>query len=211
MTDALPALLTAWAAFAAATISPGPNMVAVASRALGSGRTSALAVAFGIAVGAFGWALLCALGLGALFDAFPALLRVLGLLGGAYLAWLGFKGWRAALTGTAGEIAPKPGRGLLADTLHGLVVTGTNPKVALLWASLATFVSGATTSWPLLLLFAGVSALLGFAIYGACGLVFSVGGVRRLYDRFSRAAEGLFGTVFGALGIAMIVRAARGG
>ena len=55
-------------------------------------------MAAGIAAGAFGWALLTALGLGALFEAFPALLRVLGVVGGANLAWLGFKGWRAALT-----------------------------------------------------------------------------------------------------------------
>ena len=156
MTDALPTLLAAWAAFAAAAISPGPNMVAVASRALGSGRTSAFATACGIALGAFGWAMLCALGFGALFEAVPVLLRILGLLGGVYLAWLGFKGWRAALTGQGGEIAPQPGRGLRADLLHGLVVTATNPKVALLWASLATFVTEATTTWGALFLFAAV-------------------------------------------------------
>ena len=210
MTDALPTLLAAWAAFAAAAISPGPNLVAVASRALGSGRTSALATACGIALGAFGWAMLCALGLGALFDAAPALLRVLGLLGGAYLAWLGFKGWRAALTGQGGEIAPRPGRGLRADLLHGLVVTATNPKVALLWASLATFVAGATTTWATLGLFAAVSAFLALTIYGAYAFVFSIGHVRRFYERSTRAAEALFGTAFGLLGAAMIVRAVRG-
>ena len=208
--EALPTLLAAWGAFCAAAISPGPNMVAVASRALGSGRASGLATAAGIAVGAFGWALLCALGLGAVFEAAPAMLRVLGLLGGGYLAWLGFKGWRAALTGQGGEIAPRPGRGLRADMLHGLVVTATNPKVALLWASLATFVASATTTWPALLLFAGVSSLLGMAIYGGYALAFSVGGVRRLYARWARAAEAVFGTAFGLLGAAMIVRAARG-
>ena len=37
-TDALPTLLAAWAAFVAAAISPGPNRVALASRALGAGR-----------------------------------------------------------------------------------------------------------------------------------------------------------------------------
>lgn len=210
MTDALPTLFAAWVAFGAAAISPGSNMVAVASRALGSGRASAFATACGIALGAFGWAMLCALGLGALFDAAPTLLRILGLLGGAYLAWLGFKGLRAALTGQGGEIAPRPGRGLRADLLHGLVVTATNPKVALLWASLATFVAGATTTWATLVLFAAVSALLALMIYGAYAFVFSVGGVRRLYERSTRAAEGLFGTAFGLLGVAMIVRAVRG-
>jgi threonine/homoserine/homoserine lactone efflux protein len=208
--DVLPTLLAAWAAFAAAAISPGPNMVAVASRALGSGRRSAFATTGGIATGAFGWALLTALGLGVLFEAAPRLLTTLGLAGGAYLTWLGVKGWRAALTGQGGEIKPVAGRGLRTDFLHGLIVTATNPKVALLWASLATFVGGATTAWPALLLFAAVSALLATVIYGTYALVFSAGGARRLYARFDRAAEGLFGTAFGLLGIAMIARALRG-
>ncbi|MBN7787635.1 LysE family translocator [Ponticoccus gilvus] len=209
MGDNLPTLLAAWSAFAAAAISPGPNMVAVASRALGSGRTSALATTAGIAAGAFGWALLTALGLGALFEALPDLLSVLGLLGGVYLTWLGVKGWRAAATGKGGEIAPVEGRGRRADFIHGFVVTGTNPKVALLWASLSTFVGGATTSVPLLLLFAGVSALLAAAIYGTYAVAFASGPARQVYARFSRVAEGVFGTVFGLLGVAMIARATR--
>ncbi|BAQ70418.1 lysine exporter protein [Rhodovulum sulfidophilum] len=210
MGDTFPTLLTAWAAFATAAISPGPNMVAVVSRALGSGRASALATTAGIATGAFGWALLTTLGLGALFESVPVLLNVLGLLGGAYLGWLGLKGWRAALIGTGGKIAPVPGRGLRADFIHGCVVTGTNPKVALLWASLSTFVGGATTSVPLLLLFAGISAMLATAIYGTYALVFAVSVVRQFHARFSRVAEGVFGTAFGLLGLAMILRAAGG-
>lgn len=86
-------------------------------------------------------------------------------------------------------------------------MTATNPKVALLWASLSTFVGGATTSWAELLLFASVSALLGFAIYGAYGLAFSAGGMRRLYDRFQCGTEAVFGTIFAGLGITMIARA----
>lgn len=60
-------------------------------------------------------------------------------------------------------------------------------------------------SWP------PRSALLGLVIYGAYGLMFSAGSVRRLYDRFQRASEAVFGTIFGALGVAMAMRAARGG
>lgn len=209
MTEALPTIAAAWTALALAAISPGPNMVAVASRGLGSGRQSGLTVALGIAIGAFGWATLTALGLGALFKAFPGLLRLLGLCGGAYLMWLGFKGWRAALTASAGEIAPQSGQGLWRDMSHGLVVTATNPKVAVLWASLSTFVGGATSSTPVLLIFAGVSAGVVFTIYGTYGLLFSTGGIRRLYARFQRLSEASFGTVFGVIGAAMLWRAAK--
>lgn len=184
MLDTYITIFAAWAALSAAAVSPGPNMVAVASHGLGSGRKAALTVAFGVALGGFGWALLTATGLGALFQRFPALLGVLGIAGGLYLSWLGYKGWRAALTGSASEIGPSQGNGFWRDTAYGFTVTATNPKVALLWGSLSTFVGGATTSLSLLLLFATMSSLILFVIYGGYGLLFSVGHIRRLYDRF---------------------------
>jgi len=128
-------IATAWLALATAAISPGPNLVAVASRGLGSGRNSALIVAGGLACGAFLWSFLTAVGLGSLFGTYPQLLKILGLFGGAYLLWLGIKGWRAALTGKGGQIEPKSGQGPIGDFLHGLTVTSTNPKVALLGRS----------------------------------------------------------------------------
>lgn len=211
MFDTLPTLFAAWAALSAAAISPGPNMVAVASRGLGAGHKSAVSVALGIAVGGFFWALLTSLGLGALFQRFPELLQVLGVVGGSYLAWLCYKGWRAALTASASDIAPAQGGGFWHDVQYGLIVTATNPKVALLWASLSTFVGGATTSLVVLLIFAGTSAIVLFVIYGGYGLLFSLGGVRKLYIRFQKTSEAVFGTVFGLIGLGMILRAARGG
>lgn len=209
MNEAIITIMAAWAALAAAAISPGPNMVAVASRGLGAGRGSALMVALGISIGGFGWAMLTALGFGVLFETFPVLLRILGVIGGLYLSWLGYKGWRAALTGTPGEIAPRAGQGLLRDLVYGLVVTATNPKVALLWASLSTFVSAQTTSLSLLLLFSCGASVILFAIYGGYGLLFSVGGVRALYARFQKVSEAAFGTIFSLIGLGMIIRAFR--
>lgn len=206
MADSIPLIITAWVALATAAISPGPNLVAVASRALGAGRKSALMVALGIAFGAFGWSFLTAVGLGALFGAYPALLRILGVVGGLYLLWLGIKGWRAAMTGSGGQIAPVAGSNALHSFLHGLLVTATNPKVALLWASLSTFVGPAITSWLMLLVFTSGSAVIIFTIYGIYGLLFSTGGVRGVYGRFQRRCEAVFGTIFGVLGVFMVNR-----
>lgn len=200
-------ILTAWVALATAAISPGPNLVAVASRGLGSGRNSALIVASGLACGAFLWSFITAAGLGTLFESYPVLLRIMGLLGGAYLLWLGFKGWRAALTGKGGQIVPIKGRGVRQDFLHGLTVTATNPKVALLWASISTFVGPAITEWSLLLVFTTGSAFIIFVIYGTYGWLFSTGHARGLYQRFQTASEAIFGTLFGGLGLYMMNRA----
>lgn len=208
MTASISLILAAWIALATAAISPGPNLVAVASRGLGSGRASAAMVALGLSVGAFMWSLLTSVGLGALFSAYPVLLRILGGIGGAYLLWLGFKGWRAAMTGRGGQILAVKGGGSLRDFLHGLTVTVTNPKVVLLWATLSTFVGPAITSWPMLLIFTLGSGAIIFVIYGAYGLLFSTGGARGVYQRFQRTAEGVFGSMFGLLGVLMIGRVA---
>ncbi|MEO0341806.1 MAG: LysE family translocator [Pseudomonadota bacterium] len=202
-------LITAWGALAAAALSPGPNLVAVASRGLGSGRRAALSVTLGIALGGFGWAILTAFGLGFLFETHPTLLRVLGLFGGAYLAWLGLKGWRSAFTGGTSDMSPKISAGFWNDLGYGFVVTATNPKVALLWASLSTFVSGVTSSIMTTFIFAAVSSFVLLIIYGTYGLVFSTTGMRTVYARFGRATDALFGTAFEILGLTMIFKSLR--
>ena len=199
-------LVTAWIALASAALSPGPNLVAVASRALGSGRRAALTVALGLAMGAFLWSALTAIGLGALFARVPILLQILGWVGGIYLIWLGFRGWRAALTGRGAQIKPVLGGAGWANFLHGLAVTATNPKVGLLWASLSTFVGPALQSPAHILLFCTGSAVIIFMIYGGYGILFSTCRVRGLYRQFQRSAEALFGCLFGGLGITLVYR-----
>ena len=202
--SALTTVALGWLAFAAAAISPGPNLVAVASRSLGAGRAAGQRVALGIAIGACLWALLSAAGTGALFARFPEALRALGLLGGAYLCWLGAKGLRSAWRGGTGVVGPADGRGPVADLGYGLAVTLTNPKVALVWASLATFVAPAIGSVSMLALFALGTAAIAYAIYGGYGWLFSARGARALHARFARAADAAFGTLFTALGLSLL-------
>ena len=202
----LPLLALGWLAFAAAALSPGPNLVAVAARSLGAGRAAGQRVALGIAAGAFLWALASAAGVDALFERVPGALRALELTGGAYLGWLGFKGLRSAWRGGRGTIGPAKSRGAARDVGHGLAVTLSNPKVALVWAALGTLVGPATASVGPLLLFATVTALLGYAIYGGYGLLFSLSGARALYEGFTRTVDALFGALFAGLGASLLLR-----
>ncbi len=206
MDEIIPVIFAAWAALSAAAISPGPNMVAVASRGLGSGYKSALTVALGISLGGFIWASLTSIGLGTVFQRSPILLQILGITGGCYLTWLGFKGWRSALTSVPSDIAPSNGGSFWYDFRYGLIVTATNPKVALLWASLSTFVTAKTTSLYFLFIFASVSSIILFIIYGGYGIIFSIGQIRKLYVRFQNISDATFGTIFSIIGLSMIFR-----
>lgn len=198
--DTVNTLLLGWVALMAAALSPGPNMVAVVSRSLGTGRLAGLSVALGISAGAFIWAWLSAVGLSKLLVHLPGLMPVLYALGGTYLLYLGYKGLRSAWSGSSALVSPVASQRFISDVLYGLSVTLSNPKVALLWASLATVVSDGLQSTLGVFVFASVSAVLIFGVYGMYAIVFSFGAARRTYQRFSSAFDATFGGVFVILG-----------
>lgn len=197
----LQAFFIAWLGVCAAQASPGPNLMAVADAALGQGRRPALFVVTGIATGCLAWSLLTALGLGALFEAYPFLLTVLKFAGGGYLLYMGIralwsirKGQGMTITTGAGQLSS------LAAWQRGFVVVMTNPKAALMWSAIATFLLGAGLSQWQVLAFGPVVAITALTIYGTYGLLFSTGMAMSAYNRFARIIQGVFGLAFGALG-----------
>lgn len=201
----LQAFFIAWLGVCAAQASPGPNLMAVADAALDQGRRPALFVVTGIATGCLAWALLTALGLGALFAAYPMLLTVLKFAGGGYLLYLGIralwsmrKGRGLMVTANTGQLSD------LAAWRRGFVVVMTNPKAALMWSAIATFLLGAGLSRWEVLLFGPIVAATALTIYGTYALLFSTGMATSVYDRFVRIIQGVFGVAFGALGGALV-------
>lgn len=110
------------------TLAPGPDNLMVMS--LGASRGRRLGVAFGLgcATGCLSHTLLAAFGVGALIVASPAAFGVLKVLGGIYLAWLGWQALKGAGTAglAAGLGAPESARALFAK---GLLANAINPKV----------------------------------------------------------------------------------
>ncbi len=69
-----------------------------------------------------------------------------------------------------------------------------------------TLVGPAADSLAKVLGFGLGTSVLAWLIYGGYGLLFSMRGVRALYDSFARAADAAFGTIFGALGLSLLLR-----
>lgn len=202
----LTAYLLTWLGVLAAQASPGPNLAAVASVGLARGRRPALFVVMGVTTGMLVWSLATALGLGALIEAFPASLKPLKLLGGGYLLFLGLKAARATLHG-GGPSAIAPDARPLSDGeawRRGLLVLLTNPKAALMWAAVASFLFGQGLSALHVLAFGPLGALSGLVIYGAYALLFSTGVAMRAYARFARWLKGAFAVAFGAIGASLL-------
>jgi threonine/homoserine/homoserine lactone efflux protein len=190
----------------AAQASPGPNMMAVAGAALKQGRGAALLVVSGIASGSLVWAALTAFGLGELFRRIPQLLTALMFLGGGYLLWLALRSLRSAWRGDVAAIVANTERlAPWAAWRRGLLVVLTNPKAALMWSAIATFLFGAGLPMLAVLAFGPLVAITATLIYGGYGLLFSSRIAGHLYGRFARAIEFVFGAAFGALGGVLVL------
>lgn len=215
----LATFLAAWLGVLAAQASPGPNLLAVASAALGDGRRAALLVVAGVASGILVWGVAFALGLSALFESSPHVATALRFVGGGYLLHLGVRALLAARRGAPGALraaaADGRRRGLSdgAAWRRGLFVVLTNPKAAMMWAAVSAFLVGSGLSGTALLAFAPLASLSALAIYGGYGLLFSSGGAKAVHARVARPLETLFGALFALFGGRLLldgVRALRG-
>jgi threonine/homoserine/homoserine lactone efflux protein len=77
---------------------PGPGVVAMVARALGSGFRSAIPAAIGTAVGDFIWMTLSAFGLAAIATAMGQYFLIVKYAGALYLLYMGYKYWTAEVS-----------------------------------------------------------------------------------------------------------------
>ena len=197
----LNAYLVTLAGLILAQLSPGPALLAVAGTALGQGRRLSFFVSLGVASAIFAWVLITALGFGGLLKLYPSVLTAMKLLGGGYLVFLGAKSLASAIRG--GEPSIKAS---VADQTpftawkRGFLVNITNPKAALVWSGITSFLYGAGLSTVEVVGIAPMGFVSSVVVLGGYGVLFSSGFARRSYARFARLFELLFGCAFGALG-----------
>jgi threonine/homoserine/homoserine lactone efflux protein len=123
--------------YAIAIATPGPGVIAIVARALGSGFRSVIPGAVGILVGDIILMTLSAFGLALAAQAMGQLFLIVKIAGGLYLLYLGYKYWTAEVSET-GEIVPQSAnkgdmrRGFLAY----LGLTLGNPKAIAFFVAL---------------------------------------------------------------------------
>ena len=168
-------------------ITPGPaNLFAIAT-GMERGKGAALISVIGMNTATLVWFAAAALGLAAVVEAFPAVFRWIAILGALYVAWLGLKAIRAALSPAHAASRPpvKLGRSAFVD---GFMVQIANPKIVLFFgAVLPPFLDVARPMPPQLALFA--LAVIGMDVISmsAYGLGGAALAVRMSEPRFRRA------------------------
>lgn len=189
----------------ALTITPGPDMLLIASRSVSQGRRAGFASLAGIQLGTYCHALAAALGLSQLFVAVPLAYDTVRLVGATYLLYLAWKtlGSGSSLQASAGLTAVPTVR----IFRQGLFTNILNPKMALFVLALfPQFIdphAGSLVAQMLLL--ATVLNLVGLVING--GLIMAVSSMKSRFvgRQFSaRWPNYLLSSVFAGLACKLI-------
>lgn len=190
--------------------SPGPSFVMVARTAASAGRSHGLNAALGMGCGGTLYAVASLLGLNALFLAVPALYLALRLVGGFYLAYLGWRIWRGA-----GQALEMPSDTLPADSacgrrslLLGFTTQASNPKTAIVYASIFAAFLPASPSLAFQLVVVAVVFCIEAGWYALVAVALSATRPRNTYLRCKKWVDRSAGAVLGALGVKLVVSTA---
>jgi len=113
------------------SLSPGPSMLYVLSRAVSQGKLAGFASALGLALGGVALAALTALASGWLLTDRPGLFQAIRLLGGVYLMLLGWRMVMDARSAQLGQTAAMEAVPFSTILRQGFTVELLNPKTIL--------------------------------------------------------------------------------
>lgn len=204
----LTALLGIATAISIGAASPGPSFVMVARTAAAS-RSDGLCAALGMGLGGLVFALASLLGLHGLLLAAPSLFWLLQVAGGLYLAYLGVRIWRGARTPLATTpVQPKSGSATAVRSLAlGLATQLSNPKTAIVYASVFAAFLPATTSLLFNLTIAGLVFAIEAGWYALVAFALSSIGPRTRYLRYKTWIDRAAGSVMVALSVKLVFSA----
>ena len=118
-----------------AAISPGPAVLMAARTGVTEGLRTGFFLAMGIGMGAVVWASAALFGLNLVFQAAPALLWGLKVIGGAYLIYMAWGMWRSADQPLDMSASTLPRSAASAFRL-GVITQLSNPKPAILFSAI---------------------------------------------------------------------------
>ncbi|WP_328947535.1 LysE family translocator [Streptomyces sp. NBC_00184] len=207
------AQLTAFVGVATAMVAlPGADFTVVVRNALAS-RTAGVATALGVAGGLLVHTALAVAGLAAVLVAVPVLFRIIQLLGGAYVLYLGLGALYAARRGAGQDAVPGPdeadggraGMGAGRALRQGFLTNALNPKAPVLFLSLLPqFVPAGAAPLPRTLLLAAIVVVLALIWFPVVALLVDRLGRWLRRPRTARAIEGGSGAALTALGLALV-------
>lgn len=187
-------------------VTPGPNMVYLASRSISQGRRAGLVSLAGVALGFLVYLAAAAAGLSALFATVPGAYTAVKLAGAAYLLWLA---WQMLRPGGHSPFSPREMESHSLGRLFGmgLLTNLLNPKIALMYAALIPqFIApGHGSTWWQFLQLGSAQVLIAVTVNGLIVLTASgLADYLRGHPRVLQAQRYASGTVLGFFAVKMV-------
>jgi threonine/homoserine/homoserine lactone efflux protein len=189
-------------------ITPGPANLFALATGLEKGPRAGLIGVFGMIAASIVWFVAAAFGLGALMATFPQAFSVLAIIGGLYLAWLGFKALRAAFDPATKGLDMGGAKAASQPFLDGFVVQISNPKALLFFtAVLPPFIDIGRPIVPQLIMF-GVG-IIGFDLIQMSLYALMGAGMAKRFGqaRFARIFYGGVGMILMTTATLVLIRA----
>jgi threonine/homoserine/homoserine lactone efflux protein len=188
-----------------AAISPGPAVLMSARTGATEGLRTGAFLAMGIGAGAVVWAAAALFGLALLFQAAPALLWGLKILGGLYLIHMAWGMWRDADWPLDMAETGRPPRSAASAFRLGLITQLSNPKPAVLFS--AIFIGTVPQGTPLWVIAALLCVVfLNEAIWNTLvARIFSFKRSKTAYISLKTIIDRSFGGLLALLGLKIAV------
>ena len=182
-----------------AIASPGPALLMAVKTTLGGGCRAGIAVGAGLGLMAATWTLMALLGLGVVFELFPAVYVAARVTGAAYLLYLAYRIWRNASAPVKAQ--GEPARHAFR---HGFLINLLNPKSVLFAAAVlvAVFPAGIGATDSLVIVVNHF--LVEVAFYTTLALCLSTKLVAKRYMQAKVYIDRFAATVLGALGFRLL-------
>ncbi|WP_407306161.1 LysE family transporter [Acinetobacter sp.] len=194
-------LLTICALHFIAQLSPGPDVLLIAKSSASTSRANTLKIILGISVGIVVWVVLTLLGFTVLMQQFPWIQQVLMLVGGLFLARMGWAMLKGGLHSLKQETNLDDGQQLAApDSINhfllGLFTNLSNPKTLIYFSSVFSLALSSSASTHLKTQLAVIIPLQTFLVFAVFMLIMSMPKIKAAYQHSGGYIDIISGGLF---------------
>lgn len=181
-----------------AQLSPGPDVLLVAKSAASNSRQNTLKIVLGISVGIVVWVILTLLGFTVLIEQWPWIQQVLMLVGGFFLAKMGY----AMLKGGLATFKQQVVLGGVIDQklqnyfLLGLFTNLSNPKTLIYFSSVFSLALSSTAGESLKAQLAVIIPIQTFIVFSLLTLIMSMPMMKAMYQKVGSYIDIISGAFF---------------
>ena len=191
-------LLTICALHFVAQLSPGPDVLLVAKSAASTTRANTLKIILGISVGVVVWVTLTLLGFTVLLEQWPWIQQVLMLIGGFFLAKMGYAMLKGGITSLKqstdldGVIEQQPKNYFLL----GLLTNLSNPKIVIYFSSVFSLALSSAAGMNIKPQLAVIIPIQTFVVFSMLMMIMSIPKIKMLYQKSGSYIDLLSGSFF---------------